>query len=270
PEVSLVCRNLAATVRRRLAIREQRPDGIHVGPRQRLRLGTAYGTHPVVHRVLAPVGSRRKPAEVDVPRIGAPADILGGPSVNLGPAHHVRDGKVERTVRLGLDSAGGGGLRVQDWRCERAQGDGRKKGARGKSGSRHSFSWLCRTKSEAQRCASGYLEGKSRVGRQAVRVSCTGPSFAYVSPQPTADAAMSIARILKLPFHPESGAEADRATREFGYGLARAMAGGIIFSLPMLMTQEMWRLGQTIPAENMALLLVVTLPLLFGLSRLSG
>ncbi|HLV25669.1 MAG TPA: TIGR02587 family membrane protein [Gemmatimonadales bacterium] len=81
---------------------------------------------------------------------------------------------------------------------------------------------------------------------------------------------MSIARILKLPFHPESGAEADRATREFGYGLARAMAGGIIFSLPMLMTQEMWRLGQTIPAENMALLLVVTLPLLFGLSRLSG
>src|SRR5690606_3668187 len=62
----------------------------------------------------------------------------------------------------------------------------------------------------------------------------------------------------------------DRATREFGYGLARAMAGGIIFSLPMLMTQEMWRLGQTIPAENRALLLVVTLPLLFGLSRLSG
>lgn len=81
---------------------------------------------------------------------------------------------------------------------------------------------------------------------------------------------MSLARQLNLPFHPRSSAEAGAATRRFAYGLARAMAGGIIFALPIFMTEEMWRLGLTIPPARMALLLLVAIPLLFGLSRLSG
>ena len=59
-------------------------------------------------------------------------------------------------------------------------------------------------------------------------------------------------------------------TGEFLVGLGRATAGALIFSLPMLMTMEMWWLGFTMEPLRLALLLVAGLPLLFGLSRLSG
>jgi putative integral membrane protein (TIGR02587 family) len=81
---------------------------------------------------------------------------------------------------------------------------------------------------------------------------------------------MSITGSLKLPFRAQNEAQARLAGRRFRYGVARALAGAIIFALPMFMTQEMWELGLTIPALRMALLLLLALPLLLGLSRLSG
>jgi hypothetical protein len=54
---------------------------------------------------------------------------------------------------------------------------------------------------------------------------------------------------------------------EFGIGAARAFAGALIFSLPMLMTMEMWWLGFYMDLLRLALLLIVLLPLLVRLSR---
>ncbi len=60
------------------------------------------------------------------------------------------------------------------------------------------------------------------------------------------------------------------ATDDFPTGLARAAAGAILFSLPMLLTMEMWWLGFTMPATRMATLLAVTLLTLMGLAYYSG
>jgi putative integral membrane protein (TIGR02587 family) len=57
---------------------------------------------------------------------------------------------------------------------------------------------------------------------------------------------------------------------EFSAALGRAFAGALIFALPMLMTMEMWSLGFYLDPWRLVLLLAVTLPLLFGLSRLGG
>ena len=57
---------------------------------------------------------------------------------------------------------------------------------------------------------------------------------------------------------------------EFGIGAARAFAGALIFSLPMLMTMEMWWLGFYMDPLRLALLLVLSLPLLVRLSRYGG
>jgi putative integral membrane protein (TIGR02587 family) len=53
-------------------------------------------------------------------------------------------------------------------------------------------------------------------------------------------------------------------------GLSRAAGGALIFSLPMMMTMELWWLGFYLDRFRLALLLVVTLPLLVFLSRYSG
>jgi putative integral membrane protein (TIGR02587 family) len=53
-------------------------------------------------------------------------------------------------------------------------------------------------------------------------------------------------------------------------GLARAFGGAIIFTLPMLMTMEMWELGYTIDPLRFALLLLLVVPLLIGLSHYVG
>jgi putative integral membrane protein (TIGR02587 family) len=56
----------------------------------------------------------------------------------------------------------------------------------------------------------------------------------------------------------------------FAIGLARASGGAILFSLPMLMTMEMWQLGLSMSQFRLALLLLLTIPLLIGLSHYMG
>ena len=60
------------------------------------------------------------------------------------------------------------------------------------------------------------------------------------------------------------------ANRIFLIGLGRAFGGALIFSLPMLMTMEMWSLGFSMQPWKLALLLLVTIPLLIGLSHYMG
>lgn len=61
-------------------------------------------------------------------------------------------------------------------------------------------------------------------------------------------------------------ASGDRATADIG----RAFAGALLFSLPLLMTMEMWWLGFYMSPHKLVLLLLVTFPLLVGLSRYGG
>ncbi len=59
-------------------------------------------------------------------------------------------------------------------------------------------------------------------------------------------------------------------TRRFVTGIARAFAGAVLFSLPLLMTMEMWWLGSALPPGRIALFLGVAFPLLVGLSYIAG
>lgn len=56
------------------------------------------------------------------------------------------------------------------------------------------------------------------------------------------------------------------AHRHFLMGLARAIAGAIIFALPLLMTMEMWWLGMAMQGWKLALLLTLFFPFLVVLS----
>jgi putative integral membrane protein (TIGR02587 family) len=56
----------------------------------------------------------------------------------------------------------------------------------------------------------------------------------------------------------------------FWVGLARAFGGAVIFSLPLLMTMEMWWLGLYMDRARLALLLVILIPLLVFLSHYIG
>ncbi|MBA2771283.1 MAG: DUF2391 family protein, partial [Sphingomonas sp.] len=62
------------------------------------------------------------------------------------------------------------------------------------------------------------------------------------------------------------------ATANWRYAqhLGRAIAGGIIFSLPILMTMEMWWLGVSMERIKLLQFVAVNFLLLVGLSRLSG
>lgn len=60
------------------------------------------------------------------------------------------------------------------------------------------------------------------------------------------------------------------ATRRFAVGLARAFGGAVVFSLPLLMTMEMWWLGSYLPRTRLAVLVVAWLPILYGLSYHAG
>ncbi|WP_181703699.1 TIGR02587 family membrane protein [Chthonobacter albigriseus] len=60
------------------------------------------------------------------------------------------------------------------------------------------------------------------------------------------------------------------ATRDFVVGLGRAFAGAVIFSIPILMTMEMWWLGFVMDPLRLGLLILLTLPLLVRLSRYEG
>ena len=65
----------------------------------------------------------------------------------------------------------------------------------------------------------------------------------------------------------DTGAEPNEA---YAKGLARAFAGAIIFSLPLLMTMEMWWLGFYMDRLRLLLFGIVNIALLFGLSRVAG
>jgi len=56
----------------------------------------------------------------------------------------------------------------------------------------------------------------------------------------------------------------------YARGLARAAAGALIFSFPLLMTMEMWELGFHMDRRRLALLLAVTSLMVFGLARFAG
>lgn len=69
------------------------------------------------------------------------------------------------------------------------------------------------------------------------------------------------------PASPLLGVESNR---KFLIGLARAAGGAIIFGLPMLLTMEMWWLGFYMDRLRLALFILVSLPLLVGLSHFVG
>jgi putative integral membrane protein (TIGR02587 family) len=60
------------------------------------------------------------------------------------------------------------------------------------------------------------------------------------------------------------------ANRRFAVGLARACGGAVVFALPLLLTLEMWQLAFSIDRYRLVLLLLLTLPLLVGLSHFVG
>lgn len=60
------------------------------------------------------------------------------------------------------------------------------------------------------------------------------------------------------------------ADRELLVAGVRALAGAVLFGLPLLMTMEMWTLGFAMRPERLALLLVLTVPLLTGLAYFGG
>jgi len=66
-------------------------------------------------------------------------------------------------------------------------------------------------------------------------------------------------------------AESERSeTKQFLIHLARAFGGAILFSFPLLMTMEMWELGAYMNGSRLALFILLTVPLLVGLSYYDG
>jgi putative integral membrane protein (TIGR02587 family) len=63
---------------------------------------------------------------------------------------------------------------------------------------------------------------------------------------------------------------AAQADRKFFIDLARAFGGAFIFSFPLLMTMEMWRLGFYMDRARLALFMFLSIPLLVGLSFYDG
>lgn len=61
-------------------------------------------------------------------------------------------------------------------------------------------------------------------------------------------------------------------SREAAYGrdLGRAFGGALLFTVPLLMTMEMWRFGLHLDRTRLALFVVTALPLLYGLAHYAG
>ena len=66
------------------------------------------------------------------------------------------------------------------------------------------------------------------------------------------------------------GAAERAADRAFFTGLARAFGGAVLFSLPLLMTREMWWLGFYLNRVHLVLFMVLMIPLLVALDYYSG
>lgn len=64
--------------------------------------------------------------------------------------------------------------------------------------------------------------------------------------------------------------DAARQEESYGRGLARAFAGAIIFGFPLLMTREMWEFGFYMDRLRLALFLLLTIGMVFGLSVYAG
>jgi len=62
----------------------------------------------------------------------------------------------------------------------------------------------------------------------------------------------------------------DTVNRDFWIGLARAFGGAIFFTLPLLMTMEMWQLGFSMARLPLALFMVVMIPVLLGMEYYTG
>jgi putative integral membrane protein (TIGR02587 family) len=60
------------------------------------------------------------------------------------------------------------------------------------------------------------------------------------------------------------------ASGHFAIGAARAFGGAVLFALPLLMTMEMWQLGQSMERWRLALMMVLMVPLLIALSYFAG
>ena len=58
--------------------------------------------------------------------------------------------------------------------------------------------------------------------------------------------------------------------RDYAQALGRAFAGALIFSLPLLMTMEMWTLGHSVKPWMLLQFLLFHLVILFGLSKVAG
>ncbi|MBO9501991.1 TIGR02587 family membrane protein [Brevundimonas sp. A19_0] len=56
----------------------------------------------------------------------------------------------------------------------------------------------------------------------------------------------------------------------YGRDLARAFGGALLFTVPLLMTMEMWRFGLHLDRTRLALFVVTALPLLYGLAHYAG
>lgn len=56
----------------------------------------------------------------------------------------------------------------------------------------------------------------------------------------------------------------------YAAGLGRAFGGALIFAFPLLMTMEMWAFGVAIPPARLIALVLLGLPLLYGLSDYAG
>ena len=56
----------------------------------------------------------------------------------------------------------------------------------------------------------------------------------------------------------------------YGRDLARAFGGALLFTVPLLMTMEMWQLGLYLDGRHLTVFLLAALPLLFGLARYAG
>lgn len=57
---------------------------------------------------------------------------------------------------------------------------------------------------------------------------------------------------------------------DYARGLARACGGALLFALPLLMTMEMWSLGFEMARSRAIVFLLLSLPLLVGLSHFAG
>jgi putative integral membrane protein (TIGR02587 family) len=66
------------------------------------------------------------------------------------------------------------------------------------------------------------------------------------------------------------GQQAHGSTHNFGADLAHDFGGAILFSIPLLMTMEMWALGFYMDRFRLALFLVLAFLLVIGLSYFEG